>query len=411
MKTKPDRTYHQDSPAPRRMVAQMAILIACRLLLNTGRRFIYPFAPAFSRALGVPLTAITSLIAVNWATSLIGIASGPIADRWGYRRMMTAGLFLLAVGLLTGGALGVYGSVMVGLFLAGLGKSVFDPAVQAYVSDRVPFRRRGLAIGMLEVSWAASALVGIPLVAFLIDRGGWRAPFFVLALLGGLGMLALTGFVASDSRPSEPASGKTRSPQLWKKIIHNRMAMGAFGYTFFVQMANDNLFVVYGAWMEQAFHLSIVGIGLGTSVIGAAELAGEFATAALSDRIGLKRGLIIGLILCTLGYLLLPLLTGSLSWALVGLFFLFLIFEFSVVTGLSLATELVPEARATMMSGFFAAGGIGRVAGALIGGPIWIKGGMTATASVSAAINLLALLSLIWGLKGWKRFEKTHGRG
>lgn len=181
------------------------------------------------------------------------------------------------------------------------------------------------------------------------------------------------------------------------------MAMGAFGYSFFVQMANDNLFVVYGAWMEQAFQLSIVGIGLGTSVIGAAELSGEFATAALSDRIGLKRGLVLGLVLCSLGYVLLPFLTASLSWALGGLFLLFFIFEFSIVTGLSLVTELVPEARATMMSGFFAAGGLGRIAGALIGGPIWLAGGMPATASTSAVINLLALLSLTWGLKGWKR--------
>ena len=36
-----------------------------RLVLNTGRRFAYPFAPALSRGLGVDLTAITSIIAVS----------------------------------------------------------------------------------------------------------------------------------------------------------------------------------------------------------------------------------------------------------------------------------------------------------------------------------------------------------
>lgn len=403
MKKMENQTNQQDLSASQGMASQMAIMIICRLILNTGRRFIYPFAPAFSRSLGVPLTAITSLIAINWATSLLGLVSGPMSDRWGYRRMMIAGLFLLTVGLAIAGSLGLYASVLIGLFLAGLGKSVFDPAVQAYISDRVPYRRRGLAIGMLEVSWAASALVGIPLVAFLIDRGGWRTPFLVLSLMGGLSTLALIGFVTPDSRPHESVSGNRDRMRSWRKILHNRMAMGAFGYSFFVQMANDNLFVVYGAWMEQAFQLSIVGIGLGTSVIGAAELSGEFATAALSDRIGLKRGLVLGLVLCSLGYVLLPFLTASLSWALGGLFLLFFIFEFSIVTGLSLVTELVPEARATMMSGFFAAGGLGRIAGALIGGPIWLAGGMPATASTSAVINLLALLSLTWGLKGWKR--------
>jgi predicted MFS family arabinose efflux permease len=70
---------------------------------------------------------------------------------------------------------------------------------------------------------------------------------------------------------------------------------------------------------------------------------------------------------------------------------------------LSLATELAPDARATMMSGFFAAAGLGRVVGALIGGPVWMAGGMPATAAASAAINILALVSLIWGLKGRQR--------
>ena len=389
-------------PSSRPIILQMAVLIACRLLLNTGRRFIYPFAPAFSRALGVPLTAITSMIALNWATALLGVASGPLADRWGYRRMMIAGLLFLTTGLLAGGSIALYIAVLIGLALAGLGKSVFDPAVQAYVSERVPFQRRGLAIGFLEVAWAASALVGIPLVGFLIDRGGWRAPFFVLSALGALGLLALAILVPADNKTSHSHASSRSWLPVWKTIIKNRTIMGAFGFSFFVQMANDNLFVVYGAWMEQAFQLSIVGIGLGTTVIGLAELTGEFVTAGLSDRIGLKRSLLIGVILCTLAYLIMPFLADSLSIALAGLFVLFFAFEFSVVTGLSLATEMSPDARATMMSGYFAAAGMGRVAGALIGGPVWIVGGMPATALVSAGVNILALASLIWGLKGWQ---------
>jgi predicted MFS family arabinose efflux permease len=89
--------------------------------------------------------------------------------------------------------------------------------------------------------------------------------------------------------------------------------------------------------------------------------------------------------------------------ALTGLFFLFLTFEFTIVTGLSLFTELVPASRATMMASYLAAGGVGRVVGALIGGPIWLTGGIYATALVSAAISGLALLALVWGLRGWQR--------
>ncbi len=158
----------------------------CRLLLNTTRRFAYPFAPALSRGLGVPLTAVTSLIAANQITGILALLFGPLGDRWGYRIMLLAGLGLLAVGMLAGSFLPYYGMILVALFLAGLGKSIFDPAIQAYVGERVPYERRGMIIGIMEMAWAGSSLVGIPLVGLLIDRLGWRAPFFVL---GGLGLL------------------------------------------------------------------------------------------------------------------------------------------------------------------------------------------------------------------------------
>jgi MFS family permease len=103
---------------------------------------------------------------------------GPLTDRLGYRLMMIIGMVLLAVGLLVSGIFPVYAVVVIALFLAALGKAVFDPAVQAYISEQVPYRRRALAIGFLEYSWAGSALLGIPALALVIDKFGWRSPFF-----------------------------------------------------------------------------------------------------------------------------------------------------------------------------------------------------------------------------------------
>ena len=84
----------------RTFLRQILLITAFRLLLNTGRRFVYPFAPALSRGLEVPLGAITSIIAAGQFTSLLGIFAGPLADRYGYRMMMRAGLAMLALGML-----------------------------------------------------------------------------------------------------------------------------------------------------------------------------------------------------------------------------------------------------------------------------------------------------------------------
>jgi predicted MFS family arabinose efflux permease len=351
----------------------------------------------------VSLTAITSLIAVNQATAVLGLFFGPIADRLGYRLMMLTGMTLLVAGMFAGGFFPFYGVILIALFLAGLGKSIFDPALQAYVSERVPFHRRGLAIGFLEFSWAGSTLLGIPLIAVLIDRLGWRAPFFVMGGLGILGLLALSILIEKTAKKKAPGPSLPVFRGAWRQLLQERAARGALLYSFWISVANDNLFVVYGAWLEKQFGLSIVALGLGTAVIGIAELAGESLTAALADRLGLKRSLIGGLAACLICYGILPFLGQTLGMALTGLFFLFLTFEFTMVTGLSLFTELVPTSRATMMASYLAAGGVGRVVGALIGGPIWLAGGIYATGLVSAAINGLGLVSLIWGLRGWRK--------
>jgi DHA1 family inner membrane transport protein len=393
---------NKPSKSPYRLAWQAGTATLCRLVINTARRFAYPFAPVLSRGLGVPLTAVTSLIAVNQATSVLGIFFGPLADHLGYRVMMLAGLGTLALGMFAGGLLPFFGVVLAALLLAGLGKTVFDPALQAYVGERVPFKRRGLVVGILEFSWAGSTLVGIPLLALLIERSGWRAPFFVLGGTGLLGIMALLFAIPADGRRKPHRSNAVTFWHAWAGLGHERASLGMLGYAFFYSAANDNLFVVFGAWLEQSFGLSVMGIGMGASLIGLAELFGEGLTASFADRLGLRRSVVLGLVFSILSYGLFPFIGHNLLLALASLFVLFLIFEFTIVSSLSLSTELLPGSRATMMASFYAAAGIGRMLGALVGGVVWLKGGIPATGVVSAGITVLALISLGLGVRGWR---------
>lgn len=386
----------------RPLVWQIGVATLNRFLFNTARRFPYPFAPALSRGLDVPLTAITSLIAINLATGMLSPLFGPLSDRWGYRLMMLASSGMLALSMLAAGFLPFYGVIMLALFLAGLGKSIFDPALQAYLGKNVPYQRRGLVMGVIEFGWSGSSLVGLPLVGLLIDRVGWQSPFFVLGGLTLLGMVALAIFIPAEGRPAAAAAISLSFGQAWAEIRGNRAALGLLGFSFLVGLANDNLYVVYGAWLEDAFSLGVVALGAASSVIGLAELIGEGLTASIADRLGLKRSIMAGFTLSTLSYLLLPLFGHTLPLALTGLFVVFLSFEFAIVTTISLATEVLPGARATMMSSFMATMGVGRVIGALTGGSIWLAGGLITVSLVSAITTALALGCLWWGLRRWR---------
>jgi predicted MFS family arabinose efflux permease len=316
--------------------------------------------------------------------------------------MLLLGLSIVAVGLLSGGLIGVYGAVLVALFLVGLGKAMFDPAIQAYVGERVSYRRRGLVIGMMEFSWAGSFLIGIPFAGLLIDRLGWRAPFFALGGLCLLGVAAIGLLIPSDRRRRHPAVLSPGFRETWRLLSRDRGALGALGFAFLLNVGNESLFVNYGVWLEDAFTLGVVAIGTASTTIGIAELVGEGFTAFVADRVGLKRAVIVGLSLAMLSYFTLPFIGQTLPLALVGLFMLFLTFEFTVVTAYSLFTEVLPRARGTMMAALTAVSGLGRVLGALVGGAAWQTGGLMAVCLVAAVLSLMALACFGWGLWHWR---------
>ena len=55
-----------------------------------------------------------------------------------------------------------------------------------FIGDRIPYERRGRTIAITEFGWSLAFILGVPLVGFLIARGGWMAPFPLMTLLGAL---------------------------------------------------------------------------------------------------------------------------------------------------------------------------------------------------------------------------------
>jgi len=315
---------------------QLVFIFLIRLLLNTGRRFIYPFAPALSRSLDVPLTAITTIIASTQFTSLLGLFSGPLADRIGNRVVMRTGLAVLSIGMLLCGLVAEYWAVFVGLVLASFGKTIFDPAIQSFVGKHVPFAKRGRVIGIIETAWAGSTLIGIPAFGLIIEHIGLQTSFYVLAFLGVVGWLLISRILPEDGKSKEAQGVSTSILSGIISLFRKRSTAGMLLFGFWISLANDGLFVVYGLWLEESFHISLVTLGFSTIAIGGAELLGESITALFADKIGLKKTIIICLCLVSGAYFILPMLGGSLGFALTGMFFVFLFFEIVMVTSFSL---------------------------------------------------------------------------
>jgi predicted MFS family arabinose efflux permease len=371
-------------------------ILPARLLINAQFRIPYPFLPAISRGLGVPLEVASLLLTVR---GLLGVTSplfGYLSDRIGRKPLMLAGLLMLIAGaglLVTGRS---FGMALVAFALLGLAKSSYDPAMQAYVSDVVPYEHRGRALGATELSWSVSWLFAIPASGLLIAHWNWRTPFLLIALLA---LVSLFGTArlrvprTSADRSSETAMrGNLRG---YVRPLLSRRTLLILAVSGLVILANENFFIIYGAWMETQFGLAPAGLGLTSVVVSLAELAAAVFSALSVDRIGKHRALFLGLAGNACAYLLLRGLAGSFVGALTGIILLAATSEFAIVSTLPLVSELTLTARGTVMAMNVALTAIAAAAASLVAPRLWSAGGLSSVTTVSAACILLAAL-LLW---------------
>jgi predicted MFS family arabinose efflux permease len=377
---------------PPRLRFQLVAATFARLVVNTAHRMVYPFLPDFSRGLGVPDAALTQMLSMRSALGMVSPFFGAIPDRLGRRTAMLIGLGVFCAALAAVGWLPIYPVFYAAVILIIVAKFIFDPALQAYLGDRTPYTRRGLVIAFTELGWSGAALAGIPLAGLLIAyTRDWRAAFLPLAGLGLVSGLALWRMIPRESSiANHPHAPR---PDHWTAIWRSPRVLATMSVGLLISAANESLNVVYARWLERDFGLRVAERGLTLIVVGLAELAGEALVMWLADRLGKRRAIGFGLIVSAAAYLALPLLTRHLALALAGLFFVFIAFEFTVVAGIPLVTELVPEARGAVMSANVAFYAAGRMLGVWLGSYLFGLGFLWN--GVAAAILNLATLGVI----------------
>ena len=374
-----------------RLRDQLTAFFLTRTIINTMYRMVYPFMAVFARGMGVPVGSVAVAVAARSALGLAAPLLGSSADRRGRKRGMLLGLGVFVVGAFVVVVRPSFLVFAAALLLTGAGKIAFDPAMQAHLGDVVGYQRRGQAIALTELGWSLAFLVGVPLMGWIIAHGGWTAPFPWLAALGAAAAFALWRMLPRDSRSE---SGRLSLRQGLQRIGRHRAALAGLGVGLLASAANESVNIVFGVWLEVSFGLQVVALGAAAAVIGLAELCGEGLVATTADRLGKRRAVAIGLTLNCFACLLLPALGKSVPGALLALFGFYITFEFTLVSIIPLMTELVPEARATLMSGNITALSAGRVLGAAAGLALY-SDGLRANALATVLLNLMALALLL----------------
>jgi predicted MFS family arabinose efflux permease len=342
---------------------QIVLFTLARTAINTSYRMVFPFLPVFARELGVEPAALGRTLSIRSFLGIFGPFLATLADTHDRKTGILLGLGLFTAG---SGVVGIWPSFwafVLGTSLVLLGNVVFIPSLSAYLGDNVPYHHRGRVLAITELSWALAFIGGIPLVRFLIETYSWVTPFIIFT---GIGIIFFILFLLLLPANRIASTEENTIWQNFGRIIQTWPALAGLLAGVSFTSANETINLIFGVWIEDQFGLNLAALTMASVVIGVSELGGEIFSALWLDALGKKRVIWIFLGLNSLAAVLLPVTSGRLTWAILGLGFFYITFEVVLVGSLTLMSEVVPSARATMIAATVAGFSMGRMLGDLV---------------------------------------------
>lgn len=314
---------------------------------------------------------------------------GPIGDALGKRRVINAGLFVLAAMLVAAAFAPSFSSLMVLRVLAGAAAGAVMPVTLALIGDAVPMAQRQVALSRLLMFAIAGQILGGAVAGPVAAVAGWRGAMLLCAAIALLAALLLT--LSARRGGAEPVGRFDPAIALrrYRDILGNPAAL-----TLYAAVAIEGA-LVFGVFPFIAPLLIAREIGGTTEAgltIGAFGLGGLAYTVLARQmlaRMGQGRMVMLGGAIGGLAFILFALAASFGMAAVAGLLLGmgFYMIHNSIQTRV---TEVAPQARGSAVAlhafCFFGGQALGPVLFGAAGGTV----GMAATLAASA-LGVLAL--------------------
>jgi len=380
------------------VIRSIFAIFFARLAINVTRRFPYPFVSPIGAAFGVSADSIQNVIGLTNGAGLFSPFFGTLSERYGKKIVMMGALLMMTGMSLLGALFADYGIFVLVMFGFSVGKIIYDPTFQAYIGDIIHFSRRARVMGIAELSWALSLVIAAPVAGFLLDVSTLQAIFVFLAILLAASALIFWLLVEPTDEPAKRKRLSVMNPLSAIRVVSaHPPAVFALFFTVCLTASHEIFYINYGLWMEDSFELVLTALGAVTIVIAAAEVIGEFIVITIADRFGTKKTSMSGILIAAICFLIIPNLSFSLPLAMFGIFLMFICIETSIVSALPLFSEILPDARAVMMSANVGAHSLGRVAGASLGAVLYkfSDGNFMLIGLAAGGLGLLAFLVML----------------
>jgi predicted MFS family arabinose efflux permease len=234
--------------------------------------------------------------AYAFSAGISGLLAAGFADKFDRKRL----LLFFYCGFLTGTLLcGIavnYNFLLIARIITGIFGGVIASVSLAIVADLFPIQHRGRVMGFIQMSFAASQVMGIPFGIYLANIYNWHAPFLLIVAVSAAVGAVVFKWMKPVNQHLDSAAEIKMLRHLQNTII-NKDYIKAFGTTAFLAIGGFILMPFSSAYLVENIgisqdHLPLVFMFTGMATIVVLPLVGK-----VSDTVGKLKMFIAGTVI------------------------------------------------------------------------------------------------------------------
>jgi len=168
------------------------------------------------------------------------VPAGWLAERYGARRVLAAGLVIWSLATLASGFAASFIALLLLRLLLGLGESVSFPCMSRLLVVGVPSNQLSVANGVVAFGYLIGPAVGTLVGGLLMAQYGWRAVFILFGALSLLWLLPWRQLVVHEPRST---AGSAEAGPTLRSILGERALWGtslglfSMNYSYYLILA------------------------------------------------------------------------------------------------------------------------------------------------------------------------------
>ncbi|CDQ42785.1 MAG: MFS transporter [Mycolicibacterium neoaurum] len=398
----------QTGPKPR-LPREVWILAAANFVVALGYGVVAPVLPQYARHFGVSIAAATFVITAFAIMRLAGAPpAGFLVQRLGERRVYISGLIIVALSTGACALADTYWQLLLFRSLGGVGSAMFTVSSLGLMIRISPPDARGRVSGLFSSGFMIGS-VGGPILGALTAGLGLSAPF----LIYGAALLVAAAVVFVSLRNSAviaSSDGDDGPPVPFRTVFAHRAYKAALLSNFATGWASFGLRVA----LVPLFVVEVLGgspgvAGLALTAFAVGNISVVIPSGYLSDRLGRRTLLIVGLTLAALS-------TGAVGFTTSLPVFLVAAYIAGAATGIFVSPQQAAVADVvgsrsrggTAVATFQMMADVGSIGGSLLVGLIAQYLSFSWAFVISGAIMLLAALAWVFAPETHRRPPAGH---